>query len=99
MKPPIQIEQFRKLNLRVGTLTAARSHPSVQGLTILTVHLDESVEVLSPASLASGHKPGEQVVVATGLHPLVAGGFLFTRYLIPLAGQVTAQIPDGSRLS
>ncbi|HEY0557286.1 MAG TPA: hypothetical protein VGG20_23725 [Thermoanaerobaculia bacterium] len=99
MKPQIQIEEFRKLDLRVGTLTAARPHPSIQGLSILTVHLDEPVEVLSPASIASGHAPGERVVVATGLHPLLAGGLRFTRYLIPLAGQVTAQIPDGSRLS
>lgn len=107
MKPPIDIERFRKLDLRVGTVTAVRRHPSIPDLSILNVLLDQPVEVLAPASLAAGKASGERIVVAAGLYPLTAGGLRFTHCLMPVTapGGVTAspaviaEIPDGSRLS
>lgn len=107
MRPPIEIEHFRKLDLRVGTISSVRHHPSIGGLSILSVLLDKRVEVLAPASLAEGHAPGSRVVVASGLHALSAGGLHFTCCLAPVtipggstaSPQVAAQIPDGSRLS
>ena len=68
MKPPVEIEQFRKLDLRVGTVASVRPHPSITSLSILTVLLDEPVEVLTPTSLAAGKAAGVRVVVAAGLY-------------------------------
>lgn len=107
MKPQIGIECFRKLDLRVGTVTAIRPHPTIGDLAILTVLAAEPVEVLAVASLARGTQPGARVVVATSLHPLSAGGERFTGCLITGKGlegattafQVEGPIPDGSRLS
>src|SRR5262249_29686614 len=104
MKPPIDIDHFRKLDLRVGTVTAVRRHPSIGDLSILTVLLDEAVEVLAPASLTEGYAPGSRVVVATGLHTLSAGDLRFNGCLAPVTIQgesaasprVAAKIPDGS---
>ena len=106
MKPPIEIEQFQKLDLRVGTVTAVRGHPSIPDLILLTVLLDQPIEVLAPAALAAGKSSGDRVVVAAGLYPLTADGLRFTYCLLPVrAGgvtvspAVTAAIPDGRRLS
>ena len=107
MRPPIEIERFRKLDLRVGTVTGVRRHPSVHDLAILTVLLDEPEEVLAPASQAPDEVAGARVMVAAGLYPLSVGGLRFTRCLAPVTspGGVTtspavkAEIPDGSRLS
>ena len=98
MKAPVEIEQFRKLDLRVGTVTAVRHHPSIGDLLILTVGLDELVEVLAPAALAAGLALGSRVIVASGLHPLSVPGARFTRCLAA-SPRVAAPIPDGSRLS
>jgi len=99
MKPPVEITDFQRLDLCAGTVKAVRSHPSVPGLSILTVQLDQPVETLAPASATNGLSLGAQVVVALGLHPLLAGGQRFTASLVagPLAA--TPEIPDGSRLS
>lgn len=106
MKPPIEIEHFRKLDLRVGTVTTVRRHPALEGLSITSVRLDGDVEALAPSSLVQGLEPGSRVVVACGLHPLSAGGLRFTACLMPAAGpggaaipRITAEIPQGSRLS
>ena len=107
MKPFIDIDRFRQLDLRVGTVTAVRHHPSIGDLKILTVHLEAPVEVLAVALLAAGTSPGDRVVVANGLHPLSAGGERFTASLMtvtgldgsPAAFHVLEPIPDGSRLS
>lgn len=107
MKPPVELEHFRKLDLRVGTVSSARAHPAMAGLSILTVLLEEPAEVLAPASFAEGSMLGSRVVVAIGLHPLSAGGLRFTGCLVPvkasngkaISATVAAPIPNGSRLS
>ncbi|HEX5714549.1 MAG TPA: hypothetical protein VF179_00215 [Thermoanaerobaculia bacterium] len=97
MKPPVELADFQRLDLRVGTVTAVRPHPVLTALSILTVQLNEPVEVLAPGSGAIGLAPGSQAAVATGLHPLTAAGLRVTACLV--TGPVTSQIPDGSRLS
>jgi tRNA-binding EMAP/Myf-like protein len=97
MKPPVELADFQRLDLRVGTVTAVRPHPVLAGLSILTVRLNELVEALAPGSSATSLAPGSQAVVATGLHPLTVAGLRVTACLV--AGPVTSQIPDGSRLS
>ena len=106
MKLPIEIEHFRKLDLRVGTVIAIRRLPALEGLSIVRVRLDEEAEALAPSSLVQGLEPGSRVVAALGLHPLSVGGLRFTACLMPAAGRgettipkITVEIPDGSRLS
>lgn len=106
MKLPIEIEHFRKLDLRVGTVLTVRRHPALEDLSIVAVRLEEETEALAPSSLAQGLEPGSRVVVALGLHPLSAGGLRFTACLMPAAGRggvtiprIAAEIPDGSALS
>jgi hypothetical protein len=97
MKPPIELTDFQHLDLRIGTVTDIRPHPAFSGLAILTVKLSEPVEALAPGSGAAALTAGSQAVVATGLHPLTAGGLRFTACLV--SGPVAAGVPDGSRLS
>ena len=97
MKPPVELADFQRLALSVGTVTATRSHPVLTGLSVLTVQLDEPVEVLAPSSAAAGLAPGSQAVVAIGLHSLNAAGLRLTACLV--TGPVASRIPDGSRLS
>jgi len=99
MKPQVEITDFQRLDLRAGTVKDIRPHPSVPGLSIFTVQLDQPVETLAPASAMKRLSLGAQVVVALGLHPLLAGGQRFTASLVagPLAA--TPEIPGGSRLS
>jgi hypothetical protein len=98
MKPPIELADFQRLDLRIGTVTGVRPHQSLPGLAILTVQLDQQVEVLAPGSGAAALAAGSQAVVAIGLHPLLTAGDLrFTACLV--SGPVAAEAPDGSRLS
>ena len=107
MKPFLDLDRFRRLDLRVGTVAAVRRHPSIADLAVLTVQLGEPVEVLATAPLAAGASPGARVVVAAGRHPLSIGGERFTGCLMtvvgpdgsPAAFHVQEPIPDGSRLS
>ena len=106
MKLPIEIEHFRKLDLRVGTVLTVRHHPTLEDLSIVEVRLEEETAALAPSSLAQGLEPGSRIVVVVGLHPLSAGGLRFTACLMPVAGRggaaiprITAEIPDGSALS
>lgn len=97
MKPPIELADFQRLDLRVGTVTAVRPHLAFSGLAILTVQLSEPIEALAPGSAAAALTAGAQAVIATALHPITAGDFRFTACLV--SGPVIASAPDGSRLS
>jgi len=96
MKPPVDLADFQRLDLHVGTVVAVRPHPNLIDLSILTVQLEEPVEALVPVS-TSGLEAGARVVVAVGLHPLQTGGQRFSASV--LSGPVVAEIPNGSRLS
>jgi hypothetical protein len=96
MKPPVDLADFQRLDLRLGTVTAVRPHPDLPGLAVLTVQLEQPVEALAPGT-GAGLEIGTQAVVATGLHPLAVGGHRFTACLV--SAPVAAGAPDGSRLS
>ncbi|HLK12758.1 MAG TPA: methionine--tRNA ligase subunit beta [Candidatus Binatia bacterium] len=68
----ITIEQFRTLDLRVGTVTAAEPHPNADRLLVLHVDLGgERRQIV--AGIRAHYEPaalvGRQVVVVANLEP------------------------------
>lgn len=100
-KPTIVIDQFRGLNLQVGTVVSSSKHANMSGLHAVKVRLEKEVDALSPANA----EPGARVVVATNLHPLRVGEQEYTAHVMtahstpmnPL--RVAESIPDGKKLS
>jgi len=78
--PPelISIEEFRRLALRVGIITAAQDHPNADKLLVLTVDTGEG----KPRQVVAGIKGtyqaaelvGKRVVVVTNLKPATLRG-------------------------
>ena len=74
----ISIEEFQRLMLRVGVITAAQDHPNADRLLVLTVDIGEG----SPRQLVAGIKGsyqasdliGKQVVVVANLKPATLRG-------------------------
>ncbi len=72
IKPPIQYEDFAKLDLRTGTITAAQAVPKADKLLQLTVDLGSEQRTVV-AGIAKFFKPeelpGQPVVVVANLAP------------------------------
>ena len=74
----ISIEEFGRLDLRVGTIREAKPHPNADRLLVLTVDLGEA----APRPLVAGIRtaydvrtlPGQQVVVVANLKPAMLRG-------------------------
>jgi len=71
-KPPIQFDDFLKLDLRVATITKAEAHPRADKLIVLQVDLGtEQRQII--AGLRGFYEPqalvGKQIVVLTNLPP------------------------------
>jgi methionine--tRNA ligase beta chain len=74
----ISIEEFGRLDLRVGTIREAKPHPNADRLLVLTVDLGEA----APRQLVAGIRtaydvrtlPGQQVVVVANLRPAMLRG-------------------------
>lgn len=74
----ISIEEFGRLDLRVGTIREAKPHPNADRLLVLTVDLGEA----APRQLVAGIRtaydvrtlPGQQVVVVANLKPATLRG-------------------------
>ena len=74
----MSIDDFRKLSLRDGVVTAAQDHPNADRLLVLTVDVGEG----PPRQLVAGIKGsyqasdviGKQVVVVTNLKPATLRG-------------------------
>ncbi|MBI3083056.1 MAG: methionine--tRNA ligase subunit beta [Candidatus Omnitrophica bacterium] len=74
----VSIDDFKKLALRVGVVTAAQDHPNADRLLVLTVDVGEG----PPRQLVAGIKGsyqasdviGKQVVVVTNLKPATLRG-------------------------
>jgi methionine--tRNA ligase beta chain len=75
---PISIEEFSRIDLRVGTIREANPHPNADRLLVLTVDLGEA----APRQLVAGIRnaydvrslPGQQVVVVANLQPAMLRG-------------------------
>ncbi|MFQ5805670.1 MAG: methionine--tRNA ligase subunit beta [Phycisphaerae bacterium] len=71
-KPPIQFDDFVKLDLRVATITQAEAHPRADKLIVLQVDLGtEQRQII--AGLRGFYEPealvGKQIVILTNLPP------------------------------
>ena len=63
----ISIEDFQKLALRVGVVTAAQDHPNADRLLVLTVDVGEA----TPRQLVAGIKNSYQAMDLIGKHVVV----------------------------
>jgi len=76
--PQITIDDFARLDLRIGTIREAKPHPNADRLLVLSVDLGEA----TPRQLVAGIRaaydvralPGQQVVVVANLQPAMLRG-------------------------
>ena len=70
---PITIEDFARIDLRVGTIRHAERHPNADRLVVLRVDLGEGAERQLVAGIRGSYAPeslpGRQVVVVGNLAP------------------------------
>lgn len=100
MSRPVDLDVFRRLDLRVGTVLSVS--PLLEDLAAVAVLCPETLEALVPFSCLPPDPAGARVVVAVGLRPLAIGARRFTAILATAEGslvQVAAEISDGSRLT
>jgi len=77
MAETITIEEFRRLDLRVGTITAADAHPNADRLLVLRVDIGgEERQVVAGirAHYPSEALRGRQVIVVANLAPAMLRG-------------------------
>lgn len=76
--PEITIEEFARIELRIGTIRTAEPHPKADRLLVLTVDVGDP----EPRQLVAGIReaydvrtlPGQQVVVVANLKPAMLRG-------------------------
>ena len=70
---PLTIEEFQRLALRVGIITAAQDHPNADKLLILTVDIGEAAPRQVVAGIKGSYQAselvGRRVVVVANLKP------------------------------
>ena len=94
--PPdlVTIEEFKKLQLRVGTVVSAQDHPNADRLLVLTIDLGEPTPKQVVAGIRTAYPAaalvGKQVVVVANLKPATLRG-------VESQGMVLAAT-DGDRL-
>jgi methionine--tRNA ligase beta chain len=74
----ISIEDFARVDLRVGTIREAKPHPNADRLVVLSVDLGEA----APRQLVAGIRaaydvrtlPGQQIIVVANLKPAMLRG-------------------------
>jgi methionine--tRNA ligase beta chain len=73
----ISLDDFRRLELRVATITAAAPHPNADRLIVLTIDLGGEVRQLV-AGIRAHYAPedliGKQIVVVANLQPATLRG-------------------------
>jgi len=105
----VSIDDFRRLDLRVGTIVGAKDHPKADRLVIVEVDLgDERRQLVAGLKKyrTTDSLVGRQVVVVTNLPPAVLRGERSDGMLLAVvAGESLAllvpdaEVPPGSRVS
>ena len=78
--PPvlISIEEFQRLALRVGVITAAAVHPNADRLLVLTVDIGEGSPRQIVAGIKASYQPealiGKRIVVVANMKPATLRG-------------------------
>lgn len=74
----VSVEEFRRLVLRVGVITAAVDHPNADRLLVLTVDLGDGVSRQVVAGIKGSYQAselvGKSVVVVANLKPATLRG-------------------------
>ena len=74
----ITIDQFKEIELRVGTVRAAEPHPNADRLVVLRIDVGEASERQLVAGIRAHYDPatlvGRQVVVVANLAPATLRG-------------------------
>ena len=76
--PQITIDEFARIDLRIGTIREAKPHPNADRLLVLSVDVGEA----APRQLVAGIRaaydirslPGQQVVIVANLQPATLRG-------------------------
>ena len=75
---PISIEEFGRLALRIGVVTAAQDHPNADRLLVLNVDVGEGTSRQLVAGIKGSYQAseliGKHVVVVTNLKPATLRG-------------------------
>lgn len=86
----ITIDQFKQLELKVGTVTAAEPHPNADRLVVLRVDLGESEHRQIVAGIRAHYAPetlvGRQIVVVANLEPAKLRGVESQGMLLAASG-------------
>jgi len=97
---PITIDEFRRLELRVGTVTRAEPHPRADRLLVLTVDIGNEQRQLV-AGIRGHYAPealvGRQIVVVANLAPAVLRGVESQGMLLAAsdeAGRLAVLVPE-----
>lgn len=74
----ITIEEFQRIELKVGKVVTASAHPNADRLVVLSVDIGEAPPRQIVAGIRAGYPPeslvGRQIVVVTNLKPAVLRG-------------------------
>jgi methionyl-tRNA synthetase len=91
----ISIDDFRNLELRVATITAASPHPNADRLLVLTIDLGSEQRQLV-AGIRAHYQPedliGKQIIVVANLQPATLRG-------VQSQGMLLAASDDQGRLA
>jgi len=105
----ISIEDFAKVDLRVGTVVSAEPIPGASKLLKLEIDIGES-KLVTTSGIAQHYKPeemvGRRVVVVANLQPAVIRGIESQTMILAASAEgqrlalvtVTEDIPNGSKI-
>jgi methionyl-tRNA synthetase len=98
----VTIDDFKRLDLRVGTIRKAEPHPNADRLVVLSVDIGDESERQIVAGIRAAYPPeslvGRQIVVVANLKPVTLRGVESRGMLLAAsdADSITLVAPDRS---
>ena len=97
----ITIDDFQRIELRIGTVRRAEAHPAADRLVVLSVDLGEASERQIVAGIRAGYAPesliGRQIVVVANLKPATLRGVTSYGMLLAASDETGASLPAPDR--